>query len=358
LGGGLNCIATVSPDRLNSDRFVPKLFTKFGFAAVKSVLGASTRESSTGIGGFPLLAFITSLRHPDNAQDYAKNESLLQGTLNSIALQTSDDYVVVVVSNVPLSFPLPDRVTSVVVDFPAPAAPGAPTSFKAIVWDKGTKLGIGLIAARDHAPDYVMIIDADDFVHRDIVAFTSAHAGASGWYISRGWRYSGTRNVYRSLRGFHLQCGSAYILPFAAYAVPDDATVDLGQDAVFDVFGDRLATILGSHMRVVQWAKRHGYKLVPLPFRGAVHHVDTGENHSRGTLRGAARTTSPSMRETYGLPGRPRARPAAIDVRSVLDTPLALTKSGYDYLQRMVDALAANGRPRFDMAAYRARLER
>ncbi|WP_395308575.1 glycosyltransferase family 2 protein [Mycobacterium sp. AMU20-3851] len=299
-----------------------------------------------------MLAFITSLRHPDNARDYARNERLLKDTLNSIALQTSNDYVVVVVSNVPLSFSVPDRVVSVVVDFPPPAPAGTHASYQAVVWDKGTKLGIGLIAAREYAPDYVMITDADDFVHRDLVAFTREHAGEPGWYIARGWRYSGKRNVYRSLRAFHLQCGTSYILPFAAYGVPDDVSVGIGQGAVFDIFGDLLATILGSHMRVRQWANRHGYRLAPLPFRGAVHHVDTGENHSGGTLGGIARTATREMRETYGMPPRPVA--ASIRPQWVLGTPLALVGSGYDYLQRKVDALVADDSPRFDLTAYRA----
>lgn len=308
-----------------------------------------------------MLAFITSLRHPDNARDYARNERLLKGTLDSIARQTSEDYLVFVVSNVPLSFPLPARVKSVVVDFPAPARPGSDTSYQAIVWDKGTKLGIGLIAARDHKPDYVMIIDADDFVHRDVVAFTARNPDSPGWYISRGWRYSSARDVYRSLRAFHLQCGSSYILPFSAYAVPDDASVTLDQGAVLDVFGDRLATIIGSHMRVVQWAKRHGYPLAPLPFRGAIHHVDTGENHSGGTLGGIARTLSPEIQETYGIPARsgtgPPA-PAAGGPRLALGAPVALAESAYKYLQRTVDAMVAGDKPRFDLVSYRAQLNR
>lgn len=305
-----------------------------------------------------MLAFITSLRHPDNARDYARNEQLLKETLDSIAQQTSDDYVVVVVSNVPLSFPLPNRVTSVVVDFPPPAPPGAHATYPAFVWDKGTKMGIGLIAARDHAPDYVMIIDADDFVHRDLVAFTVANAGSPGWYVSRGWRYSGSRNVYRSLRAFNLQCGSAYILPFAAYAVPGDVSVTLGQGAVFDVFGDRVATIMGSHMRVVKWARSHGYPLTPLPFRAAVHHVDTGENHSGGTLGGVARTLSREMRETYGIAARPHTDSPALAPKWVLGTPLALARHGYNYLQRRMDSLVTDDSPRFDLTPFRAKLVR
>ncbi len=301
-----------------------------------------------------MLAFITSLRHPDNARDYARNERLLQDTLNSIALQTSSEYIVVVVSNVALSFPLPDRVVSVVVDFPPPAPAGTRASYPAVVWDKGTKLGIGLIAVREYTPDYVMITDADDFVHRDLVAFTSWHAGEPGWYISRGWRYSGKRNVYRSLRAFHLQCGTSYILPFAAYGVPDDATPDIGQGEVFDIFGDLLATILGSHMRVRQWANKHGYRLAPLPFRGAVHHVDTGENHSQGTFGGLARSATQEMWETYGMPPRPPV--TSMRPRWVLGTPSALVGSGYNYLQRKMDALVTDDSPRFDLAPYRAQL--
>lgn len=303
-----------------------------------------------------MLAFITSLRHPDNAQDYARNEQLLKDTLASIAGQTSDDYLVVVVSNVPLSFPLPERVTSVVVDFPPPAPRGEHAAYPAFVWDKGTKMGIGLIAARDYAPDHVMIIDADDFVHREIVAFTARQPDAPGWYVSRGWRYSGARNVYRSLRAFNLQCGSAYILPFAAYAVPDGASVDIGQGAVFDIFGDLVATILGSHMRVAKWAKRHGYPLTPLPFRGAVHHVDTGENHSGGTLGGFARTLSREMHETYGIPSRPHtAYPMSPQI--IMRTPLALATGAYNYLQRRMDSLVTDDSPRFDLAPLRAQVD-
>lgn len=305
------------------------------------------------------MAFVTSLRHPDNARDYARNERLLKETLDSIALQTSGDYVVVVVSNVALSFPLSDRVKSVVVDFPAPVPPGSDTSYEAIVWDKGTKLGIGLIAARDEKPDYVMIIDADDYVHRDLVAFTVAHAGSPGWYLARGWRYSGTRNVYRSLRAFHLQCGSSYILPFEAYAVPEDASTDISQEAVLEAFGDRLATIIGSHMRVVPWGRKHGYPLAPLPFRGAVHHVDTGENHSVGTLGGVARTLSPQMQQTYGIPAPDHhGSPAHTSVapRWVLGTPGALASSAYKYLQRTLFAMVTDDKPRFDLTSYRTKV--
>ena len=37
-----------------------------------------------------------------------------------------------------------------------------------MIWDKGTKMAIALIAAREYGPEYVMPVDADDFVHREL----------------------------------------------------------------------------------------------------------------------------------------------------------------------------------------------
>jgi hypothetical protein len=70
-----------------------------------------------------VLAFVTSLRHPDNASDYGRVEELLRRTLRSIAQQTSDDYIVIVVGNRAPSFALPPRARFVYVDFPAAPEP-------------------------------------------------------------------------------------------------------------------------------------------------------------------------------------------------------------------------------------------
>lgn len=84
-------------------------------------------------------AFVTSLRHPNNSADYDRVEVLLQDTLASITRQTCDDYVIIIVGNRKPSFDLP-----------------------------GTKVGVGLVAAREFDPEYVMQVYADDFVHRGL----------------------------------------------------------------------------------------------------------------------------------------------------------------------------------------------
>lgn len=249
-----------------------------------------------------MLAFITTLRHPQNSADYARVEDLLADTLRSVTAQTSEDYVVLVVGNRRPAFELPVHTHFVPVDFPAPAPPDGPrTAREPFIWDKGTKVGIGLLAARRWNPDHVMIFDADDFVHRDLAAFVADRPGTPGWVIEEGWRYSRARNVMRHQPIFNRRCGTSYIIPFEAYDVPADLDETASQEQVAAGFGDRLGSIMGAHRDAVAWHATHGRTLEPLPFRGAVYHVDTGENHSGSNLRGIAAPLSPRLADEFGI---------------------------------------------------------
>jgi hypothetical protein len=157
-----------------------------------------------------MLAFVTSLRHPLNSDDYGRVERLLADTLRSVTSQTSDDYVVIVVGNVRPGFPLPPKVHFVPVDFPPPLdVKGPQTGRDAVIWDKGTKLAIGLLKAREFDADWVMIFDADDFVHRNLSAFVHAHPGAPGFVVSEGWMYSASRDEIREVDEFNRTCGTS-----------------------------------------------------------------------------------------------------------------------------------------------------
>lgn len=249
-----------------------------------------------------MLAFITSLRHPQNSADYARVEALLAGTLESVTRQTSPEFVVIVVGNQRPAFNLPERVHFVPVNFPPPAPADGPRSARApFVWDKGTKIGIGLIKAREFNPDHVMIFDADDYVHAKIAEYVTAHPGHNGWVIDRGWKYSRFRNAYRAQSKFNRTCGTSYILPFGAYAVPNDLDVAASQQMVARAFGERLETILGAHRDALGWHAAHGRVLEPYPMRAAVYHVDTGENHSSTEMKGVARPLSRRFIAEFGV---------------------------------------------------------
>lgn len=249
-----------------------------------------------------MLAFITTLRHPDNSADYAREEVLLQETLASITQQTSDDYAVYIVANRAPSFPLPARTEFVLADFAPPRrANGEHASLEDFVIDKGSKVGLGLLAARDSGADWVMLFDADDFVHRDVVEFVRAHADSPGWFVNEGWVFSRRRNGYRKQAAFHRTCGTSYVIPFEAYGTPAELTVDASQREVVDAFGDTLKRAMGAHRNAVAWHLDQGRELRPLPFRGAVYHVDTGANHSGKSLAGVIRPWSKQLERDFAI---------------------------------------------------------
>jgi hypothetical protein len=256
-----------------------------------------------------MLAFITTLRHPHNSADYGRVESLLRNTLESLTRQSSDDHVAIVVGNRRPSFPMPRRVVFVEVDFPPPSVVNGPRTGRApVIWDKGTKTAIGLIAARDHRPDYVMAIDADDFVHREVAAFVHDRLGRSGWVVNRGWVYSRARNAYRLRRRFYRVCGTSFIIPFDAYDVPSGLTVSSTQHDIAEAFGERLEKIL-EHGYAFDYWREHGRTLEPLPFPGAVYHMDTGENHSDNQLFGPALPYRDHLYRDFGI--RPTRTPSS-----------------------------------------------
>ena len=257
-----------------------------------------------------MLAFITSLRHPDNAKDYGHIEELLRGSLASIEAQSSDEYVAIVVGNRSPSFALPPRVHFVEVDFgPPQPARGRHAGRDDFVRDKGSKIGIGLVAARQFAPENVVFFDADDFLHRNLTKFVSAHPEINGWVIEDGWIYSRARNGYAKQNEFNRTCGTCYVLPYDLFQISPDLHVGSTQREVVESFGELLPNIMGAHRNATQWLGERGVVLERVPFRAAVYHVDTGENHSGKELPGVVRPWRSMLAEEFAIasskpPGR------------------------------------------------------
>ncbi|MBO0676220.1 glycosyltransferase family 2 protein [Mycolicibacterium sp. S2-37] len=249
-----------------------------------------------------MLAFITTLRHPHNSADYGRVETLLQETLSSIGRQACNDYVVIIVGNRRPTFALPARTRFVQVEFPPPSPRGGPqTGMPPIVWDKGTKAAVGLVTAREFAPEYVMFVDADDFVHRDLAGFCRDHPGQPGWVVKRGWMYSRARNTYAPKWKLFRICGSTYILPLEAYAVPSELNAGASQHEIFEAVGELFENVLGEHRYALEWWRERGRELRPLPFRGTVYQVDTGENHSGNVLLGPGMPYHSRLARDFGI---------------------------------------------------------
>lgn len=271
-----------------------------------------------------VLAFITSLRHPRNSDDYGRVEQLLADTLRSVLRQDCDDFTVWVVGNRrPAS--LPDGVEWVPVDFDPPSEVAGPlTGVEAVLLDKGSKLVVGLLAALETAPNHIMFFDADDVVSRRLAALSRQSPDADGWRISRGWRWVSDRRSIRAQPEFHRHCGTGHVVHRRHYPLPSSLAVSSSQDDIVEALGERLRRHFGSHLHISDDLAAAGHPLAEVPFPGALYRVATGENHSGISLGGFGRPVSRHVADEFGVDATPLT-PAAL-VRSVLPSRAALVQ--------------------------------
>jgi hypothetical protein len=163
-----------------------------------------------------------------------------------------------------------DALTVIEEDFPLPEA-----NWPAREVDKWLKIKRGLIAVRDLAPAHVMLVDADDCVHRDLAAVVAKSPEAHGWIFDRGYTHvEGTRWVVRKTE-FHRYCGSSAIVRLAlsdlrsALSEPVHSHFRLTQD----------------HTIIADFMRTRGSPLAALPFAGdiyIIHHDNiSGDGLSR-----------------------------------------------------------------------------
>lgn len=252
-----------------------------------------------------MFCFVTSVRHPLNSSDYGRVLQLLRDTLSSVCAQEHADFRVVVVCNEVPSKPYEDpRVVFVPVDFPPPSTLNGPrTGLPAIRRDRGAKYAVGVSVARQLGADYVMFFDADDFVHRGLVAWCRSQDGAPGYFVQRGLIWKPGSGLYGHLDDFHKWCGTCNILSTRLLAVSRQVspTSSLEQiEASLDP--EFLHTILGAHPFVVDHFAARGEVFLPVPFRAAVYLRDSGENHSPIGIFPRPHVLTPNLVRAFNLP--------------------------------------------------------
>lgn len=246
-----------------------------------------------------MLALITSLRHPGNSNDYSTVGDIFLRSLTAWVRQDDPRFFVVVVGNERPRFPLPPSVRFVQVGFPPPSTHRGPrTGTPAVLRDKGTKLAVGLLAAREREElTHVMFVDSDDFISRRLARFVADHSDEPGWTVTHGWRYNPERRALRPHDGdFYLQCGSSHIVREDLYPQVE-LPITASQSALYDGFGDRLERWFGSHMYV-----RDDLGLADLPFPGALYRVGSGEAHSGNSMGSWGRPIASSIADEFGVP--------------------------------------------------------
>lgn len=219
-----------------------------------------------------MLVFVLALQSPAASKDWHRVSQLCERTLRSICGQTSPNFRVFLVCNrkPETDFTHP-ALTIIERDLPTPDATSA-----ARMQDKWTKLKIGLIAARHLAPAHVMIMDADDCVHKSLARHVELHPGVNGWSMTSGYLWDdGSRLLYQS-NNFNRLCGSSAIVRLSPEEFPSCETDD--HSAFF--------ILSNGHSTISDYLSKQGKPLRPLPFIGSVYVTATGENDSAITMGG------------------------------------------------------------------------
>lgn len=253
-----------------------------------------------------MLTFITAVRHPLNSTSYARVGDLLDATLRSVCRQTDTDFRVIVVHNeMPEVSFLDPRICFVQTVFPAPSGEQtAEIDYNTGIVDKGAKLAIGVVAARDLASDHVMFFDCDDLLHRDLAAFANNSAAHPGWYSPTGYVHTaGTRSIQLMFPDFHRKCGSSAIIRTDLLPVPEDLSRTATKEEVIEAVGfEPLYRLLGTHGKWEAHLAPQGLAVEPLPFPAAIWLIGTGENASGNLISGRNRVPiSAEITEAFGL---------------------------------------------------------
>ena len=256
-----------------------------------------------------MFVFLTSLRHPANANDFSKVEKLLSITLQSICGQTDEEFKVVVVCNELPSVEFKDpRVHYHVVDFPAPSQDKsanltASPKFK----DKGTKYMSGILYARQFNPEYLYIVDSDDWVHRDVVKVINSAQKYPVWYVNNGYIVNYPTKEYKRISGLSRYCGSTFVYDFNylldCAQIKGEINEMSSQDELIKQTSEFfILKLLSNHTINYRYFKSKGVTPRAIPLRAACWIQGTGENVS-GTQGGAhGIPIDKAFKTTYSLP--------------------------------------------------------
>ena len=252
----------------------------------------------------------------------------LRQTLRSIQNSTNGNYRVVVAGHEAPDFDVgfDSRFYFLPLDHPFPSHDNYAVALRL---DKLNKIAAAWNYAKSTGnPNYVMKLDADDFISSRLVDWLGKANGEAGYLIKHGWVWrSGSRNIIQCTEYFDRVCGSCLIIrsdladrtgPFLTEvegAVIDQAGREFAADDQYSLVpGSGTGTLLlnDNHQRYAAQFAYLGYRLATVSFNAAVcriHADNAGGGESRGTqtvrmLLGRIRRTrlvTPGLKKEFML---------------------------------------------------------
>jgi len=274
--------ATADPaDMRLSPRVRTRAFAAPPEMAVPPPGGALPAPASAGAGGVPSaipsaggepeFMFGISLASARTSADWGRAQELLGHTLRSVLNQSDPRFSVVICGHERPDLPeLDDPRVRFLESDQGPAR--NPTGFRG---DKMRKRRIIGALLRARGGGYFFPLDADDLVHRDVVAHVRRDDNRRGYLIDRGYTLDYNNGTLAPVPGawsvsFDRGCGSSAVIWFDPADLPVDSEFD--EDLYFNLFQ--------SHAYWPIVAEEYDRRLDPLPFPGGVYVVNHAQNLS------------------------------------------------------------------------------
>jgi len=237
-----------------------------------------------------VIYFIIPLLSRKASNDWNMVSTLFNRTLWSCYNQTSPDFhIIVACHEIPeLTKKYDERVEFIKVS--EEEAPIPKTQDEKMI-DKGYKTHTLAMRVRELKGGYVMMVDADDLVSCRIAEFVNRHPEENGFYIKTGYVYFVGNDYMKVLPKF--SSGSANIVNCSINDLPSEYPEIMTPNCDSNEW-----LIRKGHGGVVSACKAAGRPLKPLPFKGAVYVLGSGENHS---LYGKTTKYQTRMREIREL---------------------------------------------------------
>ena len=211
-----------------------------------------------------MIVFSIALKSKQVSKNWDHTCILLKRTLNSIYNQTNQDFKVVIVCHEKpsLSSPYPNLIYHQ-VDFLPPE-----NSYPEMILDRDIKEVLGRKIAKEMESDYIMVIDSDDCINKEIVDYVNQQAGNSvipdGFFANSGYIFYEKSNKIVPRSGLYHCCGSTVVLKSELCDVPEswqyDDLVEFKQKGKFF-----------SHGSLVSYWQSKGRVIKPFPFRGCIY---------------------------------------------------------------------------------------
>ena len=255
-----------------------------------------------------MFAFLCPIRHPVSSDDYEQVIKYLLMTIESVCSQNTDrDFLFVVVCNkAPETKGIDKRVIFIEVDFPPPDSnKGAHVPMNIFSYDKGSKLARGIVELKEYEPDYVYIIDGDDWVNVNTVEYVYKNP-SDLLYANSGYVINFAAMNQLKKYGVCRYCGSTYIYKY-------DVLLDITslrhfeireptQKQLIEAIGEYiLMNILGNHRYQLNLFGKKGYSIKQIRIPVTAWVLNTGQNHSQQSIDNVGLPISKRFLQEFGI---------------------------------------------------------